>query len=321
VLAGLAAAGLWLGCLPTTVERLRGGVGGPYHALLAALVPWTLPVLAVSVALALLAAGPRVVRILLVAVPIATLTLHGAWVAPSVHADAGRSTSAAAAVRVLALNLEFGQADPATVVDVVRRERVDVLIALELKPAAVGALRAAGLEQALPTSVLLPAYGAAGSGVWTRLPATALPPIAGTTFRTPRARVTMPGGRTVVVTAAHPRPPLDAPRWQRDLVLLGEAIRATGTEPQIVAGDVNATRDHAPFRALLALGLTDAADAVGVTGGAWPGMTWPADRSFPPLMRLDHVLFSSGVLVASDVSTVTVPGTDHRGVLATVNLP
>jgi endonuclease/exonuclease/phosphatase family metal-dependent hydrolase len=82
---------------------------------------------------------------------------------------------------------------------------------------------------------------------------------------------------------------------------------------QIVAGDFNATRDHAPFRELLDGGLADVADAQGWT--AWPGMTWPADRAYPPVMRLDHVLVSAGFGVR-DVSVVQLPGTDHRAVVA-----
>jgi endonuclease/exonuclease/phosphatase (EEP) superfamily protein YafD len=56
---------------------------------------------------------------------------------------------------------------------------------------------------------------------------------------------------------------------------LRQAIEQT-RGPQVVAGDLNATRDHAPFRRLLDAGLVDAADAQGWS--AWPGMTWPADR-------------------------------------------
>jgi endonuclease/exonuclease/phosphatase (EEP) superfamily protein YafD len=329
VLAGVAAAALWAGCLPVTVQRLRGGTGGAYQALLAALVPWTLPVLAGATALAVAGRGRRPWSVAVVAVPVASLALHVAWVAPSLLPDraavsppiaAGSATVVPQRIRVLALNLEFGQADAATVVDVVRRERVDVLLAVELTPDAVRRLRAAGLESLLPTAVLEPSGGATGSGLWTRLPATAVPSLAGTTFRTPRARLTLPSGRTVLVTAAHPHPPLRAQWWARDLGLITGAVRAAGDEPQILGGDYNATLDHVPFRELLDTGLTDAADAVGVTGGAWPGMTWPADRSFPPMMRLDHVLFSSGALAAADVSTVTVPGTDHRGVITTVQL-
>lgn len=332
VLAALA----WLGCLPVTVERLRGGTGGPYRALLAALVPWTLPVLAVAVLLAAVAlrlgraSGRRRAAVLVAGLSVVTLGVHTAWVAPSVVPDRGAPVAGASGpggvslvpetVRVLALNLEFGEADPAVVVDVVRRERVDLLLAVELTPGAVSGLRAAGLETVLPASSLAAEGGASGSGLWTRLPAEPLDRVAGTTFRAPRARLTLAPGRTVVVTAAHPSPPLQPARWERDLGLFADAVRAAGAEPQILGGDYNATLDHAPFRALLGTGLTDAADAAGLTGGAWPGLTWPADRSFPPVMRLDHVLVTTRTLAASEVSTVTVPGTDHRGVLATVTL-
>ncbi len=342
-LAGLTAAGLWIGCLPTTVERLRGGTGGPYQALLAALVPWTLPVLSLAVGLALVARGRRPLRprpegrrrrsplsAVLVAVPVVSLVLHGVWVAPSVLPDLGRRSASAAPaggeslgsqrLRVLALNLEYGEADAATVVDVVRRERISVLLAVELTPQAVTRLRLAGLEGLLPSAVLAPSGGAAGSGIWSRYPMTPLDPVGGTTFRAPRARLALSPGRTVVVTAAHPSPPLEAVRWQRDHALITDAVRSLGAEPQVVGGDFNATRDHGPFRALLDAGLVDAADVAGVTGGAWPGLTWPADRPFPPVMRLDHVLVSAAGLGASDAATVTVPGTDHRGVLTTVTL-
>jgi endonuclease/exonuclease/phosphatase (EEP) superfamily protein YafD len=275
-------------------------------------------------------AGRRRAAAVVTTLVVATLGLHTGWVAPSVAPDRGPPVAGASGpggvtltpltVRVLALNLEFGEADPAVVVDVVRRERVDLLLAVELTPRSATRLRAAGLETVLPSSSLAAEGGASGSGLWTRLLAEPLDPVAGTTFRAPRARLTVAPGRTVVVTAAHPHPPLEPVWWERDLDLFAGSVRAAGAEPQILGGDYNATLDHAPFRALLATGLTDAADAAGVPGGAWPGLTWPADRSFPPVMRLDHVLVTTRTLAASDVSTVTVPGTDHRGVLATVTL-
>jgi endonuclease/exonuclease/phosphatase family metal-dependent hydrolase len=44
-------------------------------------------------------------------------------------------------------------------------------------------------------------------------------------------------------------------------------------------------------------------------------MTWPAHRFHPPLMRLDHVVVSTGFGVR-DVDVVEIPGTDHRAVVA-----
>lgn len=326
--AAVAGLLLALACLPTTVMRLQGGTAGAVPALLAALVPWTVPVLALAVVLGVV--GLRTAtRLPVVAVGLAAvlLVVHAAWVAPSVLPGPVAATSGGAGpgaqVRVLALNLEFGAADADEVVDLVRRERVDVLAAVEVTPDAVRRLRAAGLERELPASVVEPEPWAAGSALWSRHPVQALASVAGTSYRTPRARVLLPGGRRVEVTAVHPPPPMDPAAWARDLGLVADAVRA-GDGVQVVAGDFNATRDHAPFRRLLAVGgLADAADVAGVTGvlaGAWPGLTWPADRAFPPVLRLDHVLVSRAALAASRVSTVRVRGTDHRGVLAVVTL-
>lgn len=319
---GVVAVALAVGCLPSTAARLQGGTGSPYVALLAALVPLTLPVLLLSLGLGAVAvrvhrwrswAGGRRARALAVAVPAVLLAVHGAWTAPSLLPGPSAATGADR-VRVLALNLEFGEADAAQVVDVVRRERVDVLAAVELTPDAVERLRAAGLETVLPHADLLAEPGASGSGLWSRHPLTPRDPVQGTQFRTPRAEVALPSG-PVVVTAAHPSPPTSPDLAVADLRLLCAAVLGVGG-PQIVAGDFNATRDVAPFRALLGAGLADAADEVGLFGGAWPGLTWPADRSFPPVMRLDHVLVTPSAFGVEAVRTVTVEGTDHRGVLA-----
>ena len=323
----MVAVGLAAGCVPSTLARLQGGTGSEYLALLAALVPLTLPVLLVALALALVAVRAhrwrtwttrRRTRALVVALPLVLLAVHGGWTLPSllsgssVFAPPGPAAGSTG-VRVLALNLEFGQADAAQVVDVVRREQVDVLAAVELTPDAVDRLRAAGLETLLPQSQLLAEPGADGSGLWSRFPLTGLDPVPGTRFRTPQARLALPTG-PVVVTVAHPSPPTSPDLAVADLRTLGGAV-ADGS-PRIVAGDFNATRDIAPFRALLGAGLADAADQVGLFGGAWPGLTWPADLPIPPVMRLDHVLVSPRHFEVGTVRTVSVDGTDHRGVLA-----
>jgi endonuclease/exonuclease/phosphatase family metal-dependent hydrolase len=82
----------------------------------------------------------------------------------------------------------------------------------------------------------------------------------------------------------------------------------------VVAGDLNADRDHAVFRRLLDAGLRDAHDEV----GRGLARTWPARL---PLLHLDHVLVrdSDDVrLVPLEVREVAVPGSDHRGVVADV---
>ena len=84
----------------------------------------------------------------------------------------------------------------------------------------------------------------------------------------------------------------------------------------MLAGDFNATFDHAALRAVLGLGYDDAARATGQgRAGTWRPLRLP----FPRLV-LDHVLVDPRIAVAS-VRFVAVPGSDHRAVVAELVLP
>jgi len=126
-------------------------------------------------------------------------------------------------------------------------------------------------------------------------------------------------GWPVTVTGVHPRPPVrrNVRRWQQELAAIRSALVATDGQ-QVVAGDFNASRDHRPFRDLLAAGFLDCADAA--HRRSWPGFTWPAGRWIPSVVRLDHVLVSQGSATVSASQVIRVPGTDHRGVLAVIQL-
>jgi endonuclease/exonuclease/phosphatase family metal-dependent hydrolase len=84
----------------------------------------------------------------------------------------------------------------------------------------------------------------------------------------------------------------------------------------VLAGDFNATPDHAAFRRLLCRGWTDAAR---VTGQALRP-TWSPLRSPLPRLTLDHVLVGPRIGVAS-LQVVHVAGTDHRALVADLRLP
>jgi endonuclease/exonuclease/phosphatase family metal-dependent hydrolase len=315
-LAPAVAVLVCLAVLPVTLARWAGGEASHPVPLLAAASPFALPALLVAVLLGL-AGRLRGVA----AVPALLLVPHLVWASPSLAPDGDGTVPAVGVPRmtVLTSNLYLGRADAPALVDAVRRHRVDVLAVQELTPDAARRLRVAGLEELLPHAVLTAEFGASGTGIWTRLPVEAVPVVPGTTFATPRARVTAPGGVPVTVTAAHPFPPLHdvgVRSWRGDLAALRAAVDRT-QGAQVVAGDFNATRDHAPFRRLLDGGLRDAADVVGA--GAYPGMTWPADRRFPPVMRLDHVLVSREFAVR-EVAVLEVPGSDHRGVVSVLDI-
>jgi endonuclease/exonuclease/phosphatase (EEP) superfamily protein YafD len=197
---------------------------------------------------------------------------------------------------------------------------VDVLAVQELTSGLVGRLALSGLADLLPQSQLEPREGSRGTGLWTRWPLTPLPPVAGLTAATLRVRIDPPGGPAVTVTAVHPVAPVAdrEHRWREELGLI-QAVLGGTSGPQLAAGDFNASRDHGPFRALLRSGFVDCADAA--RRRSWPGFTWPADRRYPPLMRLDHVLAPRGGAVVHEARTIRVPGSDHEGVLAVLEFP
>jgi endonuclease/exonuclease/phosphatase (EEP) superfamily protein YafD len=233
--------------------------------------------------------------------------------------DAGTpSLSAAPAVlRILTLNAMFGAADPDSMVAAIRDYQVDVLAVQELTTGLVRRLAEAGLLDLLPNAHADPQSGAAGAGLWSRWALTPLPPVPDLFLAAPSACVSA-AGHDVTVRSVHPVAPMIGRHclWHDDLIRLGETMAAQ-PGPQVVAGDFNASRDHRPFRELLAAGFRDAADIAGRR--PWPGFTWPANRRYPPIMRLDHILVSPGITV-SETRTVSIPGSDHRGVLAVLEL-
>ena len=91
--------------------------------------------------------------------------------------------------------------------------------------------------------------------------------------------------------------------------------------PTVVAGDLNATMDHAPMRELVGRGFRDAAtEARSRWQPTWPsaGMVSRFGVTVPPLLAIDHVLVDEG-LRAVATRSYPVPGTDHRALVATLS--
>jgi endonuclease/exonuclease/phosphatase (EEP) superfamily protein YafD len=121
------------------------------------------------------------------------------------------------------------------------------------------------------------------------------------------------GSRTLfAVHTAAPRTPRLAARWRRELGVVGRWARTTPAP--VVAGDLNATLDHAPLRAALG-GCVPAARGLRALLGTYPSRL---PRWFG--IRIDHVLVPAGTTVV-DVSVHDVPGSDHRAVVARLVLP
>ncbi|MFG3418902.1 endonuclease/exonuclease/phosphatase family protein [Micromonospora sp. NPDC048063] len=234
---------------------------------------------------------------------------------------AGQPSAAGPTVRVLTANLLAGAADARALVDLVERHRVDVLTVQEFTPGAGAELDRLGLDRLLPHRHLDPQPGTVGSGLYARFPVDeggVRRNRGGWGFDQAYGTVTVPGAPPVRVESAHPAAPYAVDQvghWRTDLAAQPPA---TPDGPlRILAGDFNATLDHAPLRALLATGYVDAADEVGagLTG------TWgPYDGDPIPPVTIDHVLVDRRIAVRA-VAVHRVPGSDHRAVLAELRLP
>lgn len=217
------------------------------------------------------------------------------------------------AITVMTSNMKYGEADPATLIQLARDRDVDVLAVQELTSKAITRLEAAGIDALLPYHVLSPGNLGAGTGLYSKYPLSAEAEIPGFGFTPVRASVEV-NGTAFTLLSFHSKAPLkngSTTPWADDLAQL-EAVLPTLPGPAIVAGDFNATRDHVQFRDLLT-DFSDSADDAGAR--IFP--TFPTDQVVGPLVSIDHVLVSA-TLVGTGVDSYTVPGTDHRAVVATV---
>jgi endonuclease/exonuclease/phosphatase (EEP) superfamily protein YafD len=223
-------------------------------------------------------------------------------------------------IRVMASNVYVGAGDMATIVALVREQRVDLLALEELPPEALERLRRLGLKRLLPYWNADARPRAGGSALFSRFPIEKRKPYNSLDGNgEPRALIRVPGARPIDMQVIHPPPPIHdwTPMWRHMLSELPKPDRGSG-ELRLLAGDFNATLDHQQLRDLLSGddGYVDAADATGkgyVT-------TWPADRDFPPEITIDHVLIDPRMR-AEEVAVKVVPGSDHRAVIATVRVP
>jgi len=215
-------------------------------------------------------------------------------------------------LRVVTANLFVQNPTPEAAGRALRALQPDVLVVPELSERGLAGLRASGLLEDLPHTSYDLDRRVETVGLFSRLPLTDLRSRRQGGRSLPRATVEV-GGTAVRVLAAHPLPPVAGLEevWRRSLRALATESRQI-TLPVVLAGDLNADRDHAPLRGLLDTGLRDAHDE----RGRGLARTWPADL---PLLHLDHVLVRDGAggrIAVRSVREVQVPGSDHLGVVA-----
>ena len=231
-----------------------------------------------------------------------------------------RPPAAGPVLRVLTANLLVGRAAAEVVVELARRKQADVLFVQELTSDAAVRLQRAGLGDLLPHRVTQPMpYGTRGSGIYARYPLCGGPPATPESAARCTARLDLPSGQCAqlaCIHAASPKPPWSpgpTAQWRGQL----SALPAPGDDPLILAGDFNATLDHAQFRRLLRRGYLDAASQVGNGLVA----TWgPQPSRRVTLLAIDHVL-TDRRCAAVATSAHWLTGSDHRALYAELRLP
>ena len=224
-----------------------------------------------------------------------------------------RSTGPADLV-VLAYNTQRGRTDAQTVAALARTEQAQVLALPETWPEMAAQLAELLTDQRhryqvfsshgarnLPTSLLI----RSDLGPYREISAP------DTGYGTVRAVPTAGGGPAVVAThsVAPPRPWRQGHRtWVR--TTRAAVGLATSADNVVIAGDFNATVDHAVLR-----GLGRYADAATAAGRGADG-TWPAKLPGFLASPIDHVLYDAKRWRTLSTHTVRVGHSDHRALVA-----
>jgi endonuclease/exonuclease/phosphatase (EEP) superfamily protein YafD len=281
-------------------------------ALIAAFIPYGLLayLLAfVCLAVASARARRRAVLLSITSLVLILISAHVAWLAPLFVPDSRPATTAE--FTLLSLNMRNGSADQTTLS--AQAEQADIVILIETTPPALNALRQDhNWDQRYPYAIGDQRDDPSNTAIYSRLPLGPGTLLGRTSFQQWDTTVEVPQIGTVRLLAVHPcNPYCGDGRWAREHLALRNAVAADLGRPTIVAGDFNAVYDHEPMQHLRGLGLKSATDIV---GAGWQP-TYPANRSFPPLMAIDHVLVNSR-LTATSITTLPNKDSDHLGLLA-----
>jgi endonuclease/exonuclease/phosphatase (EEP) superfamily protein YafD len=282
-------------------------------AQLAAFVPYGILgylVALICLAVALVRARRRVVPAV-ITLAVAVLTAgHVAWLEPLFIDD--HRAAETAKFRLMSLNMYDGEADPGEVAE--QAARADVVILIEATPAALRALKPYGWDKRFPYALGDPKDGNFNTAIYSRFPLSRSSQVGHTAFQQWATTVRVPRVGAVRLMAVHPcNPYCGDDRWSTEHRQVRRAVIDNLDQPLVVAGDFNAVDDHGPMQALRRAGLKSATD---VAGAGWLP-TYPANRAYPPLLPIDHIMINKD-LTATSVTSFAVSGSDHLGLMATL---
>lgn len=322
---GILVAVLLAPALTLTGDRILTPGGGVWVQLVSftpyAVLLYGLALLLLVIAWVLVSGGWRKTVGVLALVAVAGLGLHLFWASGPYVGQAGTAAGTGRPFTLMTANLMLGEASPSEVVATAVRNDVDVLVLVEVTPQELGNMATAGLNQAFPYSEGQADHGPSGTMVLSDRKLTDVQRL-GTRFGGYSMTVG-PSGDSFTLLAVHPQHPKDdATGWAADHRVILDAVSALHDVPAVIAGDFNATLDHKPMRELEGKGFDDAASQA---NSGWQP-TWPASGEvsilsvpIPSVLQIDHVMVNRGVR-ARKTESVTIAGTDHRAVVARLEL-
>ncbi len=285
---------------------------------LVSFTPWLIVPAVIAMFLALLGRS-RLLQVLAAAL----LLCQVFWLFPFDIARPAAASGARGTVELKAMNInsEFGQADAARIVELVRDNGIALLTVQEHTAALQDRLTAAGLDDILRYRISDPTDDGAGSAVYSSHTLEPVGLIPDTPFLMPTVRLTAEAGSSAAVlevTNVHAMAPVDTRvgQWRSDLAAVARLAERPGN--RLLIGDFNATYDHSEFRELLRAGpgLVD----VGAASGSRLVPTWPMEGPTLPGITIDHLVTSPDV-GSTGYQVHQVPGTDHAAVMATLAVP
>ncbi|MFI2562576.1 endonuclease/exonuclease/phosphatase family protein [Paenarthrobacter sp. NPDC018779] len=197
-----------------------------------AFTPWL--VVPAAVALVLAALGRRRLTVITTA---ALLAVQLFWLFPL---DYGRPVAlkegtATVPLKVMSLNTEFGEAEAATIVQLVRDHGVQLLALQEFSPALQERLSAEGLDALLANRISTPNDDGSGAAVYSVFPLASEGLLPDTPFRMAATRVVVEGSGAkgaLTLTNVHALPPVDERigQWRSDLLKLSRQAGSQGNQ-------------------------------------------------------------------------------------------